>query len=317
MTTYKTLSTQPRLFLAMTGLTPAEFLDLLPAFETACERAYPIDRTAAGQPRQRWPGGGRHSTLVSDADKLLFLLVYLKTYPLQVMLGQLFGLSVSRANYWLHHLLPVLRSALDALGVLPERDGGRLARKSVQPKGSRIVIIDGTERHRQRPKKAEKQALHYSGKKKTHTDKNVLVTSAADEQVLFLSETYPGKTHDKRIADEEHLTYPPGTTLYKDTGFQGYEPPVQQTCQAKKKAAWARANGHGERRQPQAGAASGPRGTRHRRCETESDCQRSLSQQETGDVRCLHGGRLRPAQPESESPKTPMKKPSLTISEKV
>src|SRR5882724_1185369 len=265
MTTYKTLSTQPRLFLAMTGLTPAEFRALLPAFEMACAYAYPTDRTAAGQPRQRWPGAGRHSTLVSDADKLLFLLVYLKTYPLQVVLGQLFGLSVSRANYWLHHLLPVLRSALDALGVLPERDGGRLARKSVQPKSSRIVIIDGTERRRQRPKKAEKQALHYSGQKKTHTDKNVLVTSASDEQVLFLSETYPGTTHDKRIADEEHLAYPPGTTLYKDTGFQGYEPPVQKNCQAKKKAPGRRANGRGETSQPQAGAAAGSRGARHRR----------------------------------------------------
>src|SRR5436190_12931432 len=229
MMTYNTLSTQPRPFLAMTGLTPAEFRDLLPAFETAFERAHPTDRTAAGQPRQRFPGGGRHGALSSGADKLLFVLVYLKTYPLQVVMGQLFGISTSQANYWLHHLLPVLRSALDDLGVLPERDGGRLARRPVQPKGQQVVIIDGTERRRQRPKKAEKQALHYSGKKKTHTDKNVLVASASDERVQFLSGTYPGKTHDKRIADEGQLAYPPGTTLYKDTGFQGYEPPVQAT----------------------------------------------------------------------------------------
>jgi len=168
---------------------------------------------------------------------MLFVLVYLKTYPLQVVLGQLFGISTSQANYWLHHLLPVLRSALDDLGVLPERDGGRLGSRPIEPKGPGTVIIDGTERRRQRPKKAEKQALHYSGKKKTHTDKNVLVARASDAQVLFLSGTYPGKTHDKRIADEEQLTYPPETTLYKDTGFQGYEPAVQQTCQAKKKAA--------------------------------------------------------------------------------
>ena len=60
--------------------------------------------------------------------------------------------------------------------------------------------------------------------------------SAADERVLFLSGTYPGATSDKRIADEEELRYPPGTTLYKDAGFQGYEPVVQKSCQAKKKA---------------------------------------------------------------------------------
>jgi Helix-turn-helix of DDE superfamily endonuclease/DDE superfamily endonuclease len=238
MVTYETLSTQPKPFLALTGLTPAEFRDLLSAFEAAYRRAYPItDRTAAGRPRQRWPGGGRRRTLASSADQLLFALVYLKAYPLQVVLGQLFGLSTSRANYWLHRLLPVLRAALDGLGVLPERDGRQLAHAAAGAAGSGVVIIDGTERRRQRPKQAEKQALHYSGRKKAHTDKNVVVTSAADERVLFLSGTYPGTASDKRIADEERLRYPPGTVLYKDTGFQGYEPPVQRTCQAKKKAA--------------------------------------------------------------------------------
>ncbi len=97
-------------------------------------------------PASCWPGAGRHSAPSSGADKLLFVLVYLKTYPLQVVLGQLFGLSTSQANYWLHHLLPVLRSALDDLEVLPERDGRRLASRPVQPKGQQVVIIDGTER---------------------------------------------------------------------------------------------------------------------------------------------------------------------------
>jgi len=88
MISYKTLSSQPRPFLALTGLTTAEFRNLLPAFETAYARAYPADRTATGQPRQRWPGGGRHAVLSADEDKLLFVLVYLKTYPLQVVLVQ-------------------------------------------------------------------------------------------------------------------------------------------------------------------------------------------------------------------------------------
>src|SRR5438093_12757970 len=76
MMTYKTLSSQPQSFLALTGLTNAEFGKLLPAFQGAYARAHPIDRTATGQPRQRWPGGGRHSVLSDDADKLLFVLVY-------------------------------------------------------------------------------------------------------------------------------------------------------------------------------------------------------------------------------------------------
>src|SRR5438132_7946961 len=154
MVNYKTLSTQPRPFLAMTGLTLAEFRDLLVAFETAYEQAHPADQTAAGQPRQRYPGAGRPSALPSGADKLLFVLVYVKTYPLQVVLGQLFGISTAQANFWLHRLLRVLRSALDDLDVLPERDGRRLARRPAESQDRRIVIIDGTERRRQRPKNA-------------------------------------------------------------------------------------------------------------------------------------------------------------------
>jgi Helix-turn-helix of DDE superfamily endonuclease/DDE superfamily endonuclease len=282
MVTYNTLSTQARSFLAMTGLTPAEFRELLPAFEAAHKRTYPPDQTAEGRARQRWPGAGRHGALSRVEDKLLFVLVYLKTYPLQVVLGQLFGISASQANYWLHHLLPVLRSALDDLGVAPERDGARLARR---PGGPEAVIIDGTERRRQRPKKAEKQARHYSGKKKAHTDKNVVLARAADDRVLFLSGTYPGATNDKRIADEECLGYPPGTTLYKDAGFQGYEPPVQQTCQAKKKAARARTHGRREGGEPQAGEVARPRGARHRRGEAQPHRQGRVSQQKARVVR--------------------------------
>ena len=283
--TYSTLSTQTQSFLALTGLTPAEFRDLLPAFEAAYERAYPPDQTADGRARQRWPGAGRRSVLKRAEDKLLFVLVYLKTYPIQTLLGQLFGISTSQANHWLHRLLPVLLSALDDLGVAPERDGPRLARRGGVPKGPTTLIIDGTERRRRRPKNAEQQARHYSGKKKVHTDKNLVVTSAADDRVLFLGGTYPGATNDKRIADEERLRYPPGTTLYKDAGFQGYEPPVQQTCGAKKKATGGRTDRRGEGGESQAGATPGPRGTRHRRREAQSDCQRRVPEQKAGDVR--------------------------------
>src|SRR5438270_499748 len=293
MMDYNSLTDQPATFLALTGLTHAEFRDLLPAFEAAYGRAHPADQTAAGQPRRRWPGAGRPSALPRSADKLLFVLVYLKAYPLQVVLGQLFGMSTSQANHWLHHLLPVLRSALDDLGVKPEREGARVARACPGAAGGKAVIIDGTERRRQRPKNAEKQARHYSGKKKTHTDKNVVLTRAADERVLFLSATYPGATNDKRIADEAHLRYPPGTTLYKDAGFQGYEPVVQKTCQAKKKAEGARINGQGEEGEPHIGEAARARGACHRRGKAQSDCQGRVSEQEATFVGYVHGGCLR------------------------
>jgi hypothetical protein len=246
MVNYSKLQVEQRKFEALTGLTLGEFQHLLPAFQYAYEELYPTDQTLAGRSRQRSSGGGRKGALHPPEQKLLFILIYLKTYPLQVVMAELFGLSQPGVNYWLRRLLPVLEDALDDLGVVPERDPRRFA-KSLPPGTKRPrLIIDGTERRRQRPKNPEKQALHYSGRKKTHTDKNVVVAEAANQRIDFLSPTYVGKTSDKKIADREDIAYPPGTELYKDTGFQGYEPDVHKTCQAKKKATPRKAHRRGE-----------------------------------------------------------------------
>ena len=243
MVTYTELRSDRKRLLALTGLTLPEFEHLLPAFARAYEHLYPSDRTMTGRPRRRSAGAGRKAVLAGSEQKLLFLLVYLKTYPLQVVLAELFGLSPSRVNSWLHRLLPVLREALDDLGVLPERDPQAFAQTPTPPLGQTRRIIDGTERRRQRPKNPEKQRAHYSGRKKTHSDKNVVVADAQSKRIDFLSQTCEGRVSDKSIADREGIDYPPGTVLYKDSGFQGYEPPVAQTCQAKKKAARRGANG--------------------------------------------------------------------------
>jgi hypothetical protein len=234
MLTYDELQHHSRKFLALTGLTRKEFQALLPAFERAYARKYPAHKTQAGKKRKRQVGGGRRSALDSMEQKLLFALVYQKTYPVQTLLGELFDLSQSRTNHWIHRLLPILKDALDDLGVLPERDPDQFAKHEKYQADSREYIIDGTERRRQRPKNPEKQALHYSGKKKTHSDKNVVITHRRTKRVGYLSQTYAGKTHDKKVADTEPVQYPRGSQLHKDTAFQGYEPPGCRTYQPKK-----------------------------------------------------------------------------------
>jgi Helix-turn-helix of DDE superfamily endonuclease/DDE superfamily endonuclease len=236
MMTYTTLPNDRRKFLSLTGLTVPEFQSWLPAFSQAYQRLYPEDQTVEGQPRRRNAGGGCQGLLHRPEDKLLFILVYLKTYPLQVIMGELFGLSQPQANHWIHRLLPVLQAALDDLGVRPERDPRHFARSQRASGPEPRLIIDGTERRRQRPKNPEKQALHYSGRKRTHSDKDVAIADVETKRIGFLSRTCVGKTPDKKIADGESISYPPGTVLYKDAGFRGYEPGVQETRQAKKKA---------------------------------------------------------------------------------
>ncbi len=237
MLTYEELKTNPRKFLSLTSLTPDEFADLLPAFERAYRKRYPAFQTVTGKSRKRKVGAGRKGSLENIEQKLLFILVYQKSYPLQSILAELFGISQGRANEWIHRLLPILKQALDNLGVLPERDPKKFKAKEQHQSDASDSIIDGTERRRQRPKKAEKQALHYSGKKKIHSDKNVVIATAKRKRVSYLSQTYPGKTHDKKVADTEKISYPAQITLHKDTGFQGYEPNVRKLSQPKKSLA--------------------------------------------------------------------------------
>lgn len=63
----------------------------------------------------------------------------------------------------------------------------------------------------------------------------MIITNEYTERVEYLSQTYTGKTHDKKVADIEDIHYPPGSSLKKDTGFQGYEPQGVCTLQPKKK----------------------------------------------------------------------------------
>ena len=237
MLTYAKLKRNQRKCVALPGLTSKEFMGLLPAFTRAYAEQYPAEKTRAGKPRQRQAGGGRKGVLQEPEQKLLFILVHQKTYPLQTLLGEVFELSQPRVNEWVHRLLPILKVALDELGVRPERDPKHFAQSEPQHGERPELIIDGTERRRQRPKSPAKQADAYSGKKKTHCDKNVVLVQAKTKRVGFLSQTYAGKTHDKKIVDTEPITYPPDTILSKDTGFQGYEPQVHQTHQPKKSRA--------------------------------------------------------------------------------
>lgn len=234
MQSYEELKKNARKFVSLTSLTPEEFEYLLPAFEHAYRQVFPDSKTKTGRNRARKSGGGRKGALASIEQKLLFALVYQKSYPVQSIMGELFGMGQSQANEWIHRLLPVLKQALDDLGYVPERDPKKFKKSEQGQNDATHAIIDGTERRRQRPKDVKKQALYYSGKKKIHSEKNVVIATVKKKRVCFLSQTYPGKTHDKKVAETENIAYPDNMTLLKDTGFQGYEPKVGKTVQPKK-----------------------------------------------------------------------------------
>ncbi len=98
------LQARPPEVLDLTSLTVKEFQRLVPPFEAAFQAhmaAWRLD----GQPRT----ARRYTTyqncpLPTPEERLLLILVYLKTYPLQVVQGRRFGMGQSKAHQWLHGL---------------------------------------------------------------------------------------------------------------------------------------------------------------------------------------------------------------------
>jgi hypothetical protein len=123
------LQSRPTEFLDFTSLTLDEFQSLVPPFEAAFHAhmaAWRLD----GKPRTaRRFTVYQNCPLATPEDRLLFILVYLKTYALQVVQGRLFGMGQSKANQWIHVLLPALLAALRTLGDAPARSLTALAQR--------------------------------------------------------------------------------------------------------------------------------------------------------------------------------------------
>jgi Helix-turn-helix of DDE superfamily endonuclease len=123
------LQTRPTEVLDLTSLTVEEFQHLVRPFEAAVQ-AHMAQWRLDGQPRT----ARRYTTyqncpLPTPEDRLLFILVYLKTYPLQVVQGRLFGMGQSKVHQWIHVLLVVLQATLRTLGEAPARSLSELAKR--------------------------------------------------------------------------------------------------------------------------------------------------------------------------------------------
>jgi hypothetical protein len=123
------MQSRPTEFLDFTSLTLDEFQQLVPPFEAAFQ-AHMATWRLDGKPRTaRQFSVYKNCPLPTPEDRLFFVLTYLKTYSLQVVQGRLFGMGQSKANQWIHVLLPVLLAALRTLGDAPARSLTDLAQR--------------------------------------------------------------------------------------------------------------------------------------------------------------------------------------------
>src|SRR6266542_3918671 len=127
MPKFDTIPQNERRLRAFTGLDTATFTAFLPHFASVMEVI--LHRTTLdGYLRE----GDRaityaNSPLPTPAERLLFILTYLKQNAIQEVHGQLFGMSQSNVSKWVRLLLDILNTALARQGVLPARTAAELA----------------------------------------------------------------------------------------------------------------------------------------------------------------------------------------------
>lgn len=206
---------------ALTGCSLTMLYELLPIFEQLFADNLRANKTPTDK-TPRASGGGRKGVLLTTADKLVFVLLYLKAYPTYDILSSIFDLDRGPACRRIQQLLPVLEATLGRKIFLPERKIRSIEEFYQKFPEARDVLIDGAERPIQKPKNQKKRKKVYSGKKKTTTRKHIVISNP-EKRILVLGKSKAGRRHDKRIAERQQLieNIPPDVTAWMDSGFVG------------------------------------------------------------------------------------------------
>ena len=212
-----------RLCKALTGLSPSEFINLVPTFAKALEETK-MNEYLDTLNRKRKPGGGKKSFVPTVETKFFFILFYFKCYPTFDLAGWFYNRDGGNVWNMYSQLVPVLEATLGKKMVLPARSIGSIDEFFAIFPEAKEVFIDGTERPIQRSKDKKRQKANYSGKKKRHTRKNIVITNRK-RKIGILTKTTEGKEHDFSIVKNERLPdhIPKKVRIRVDNGFQGIQ----------------------------------------------------------------------------------------------
>jgi hypothetical protein len=201
------LKKRPTVFNRFTGLTVTEFEELSDKFRSIFYLEY-IAKLKNNPDRKRAYGAGRPSDIGGPEEMLLFILFYVKVYPLQFVQGMVFDIAESSACYWIHILMPILDKSLGVMHTIPKRGKNVAEILKEYPELQEMgILLDGTERPKRKPKDKGKNKTQYSGKKKRHSVKNIVLTNPEDKTVVYLGNTYDGSIHDKTCTEMDKIEF--------------------------------------------------------------------------------------------------------------
>lgn len=152
-------------FLALTGLMSVEFEYLLFYFTPLWEKYSRLYTTEGNKRKILSYKEHKSSGLQGTAQKLYFLLVFLKNNPLQTFHACSFNISQAKASKMIRVLLNILDLTLKDMDLSPYRNG-ELLRSALKHHPDKIFTYDGMERGIQRNICKTAQEEEFSGKKK-------------------------------------------------------------------------------------------------------------------------------------------------------
>ncbi|WP_318349338.1 helix-turn-helix domain-containing protein [Aquipluma nitroreducens] len=115
----------PTHFFILTGFTIQEFNELALEFRGQWEQ-HSSHFTLKGKTRQRKALRRKTNVLPGYQDKLLFILVYLESFPSQELQATAFSMTQPQANSWIHLLCNILHKTLEKINKISDLENKKV-----------------------------------------------------------------------------------------------------------------------------------------------------------------------------------------------
>lgn len=175
-------------------------------------------------------GGGR-KPLLTPKQEIGLCLFYLRQMPTFEVLGIHFDISKTEANDTFDKWLPIFRELLPA-SLLEELKNQPQKQQMLWELLEEIeLLVDSTEQDRQRPKNYQEQKKFFSGKQRSHTFKNSMISCSKGQDLIDVTVGARGRASDINLFRQQQAKF---STEPELVGAQAYVGAARQLTPTKK-----------------------------------------------------------------------------------
>lgn len=165
-------------------------------------------------------GGGRPEKLLIQ-EQVCLCLFYLRQMPTFQVLGMLFGISKTEANDTFHYWISILRDILPA-SLLEQVSNNESDLLFVQEVLTNFrLLVDSLEQPIYRDSDQKEQQKYFSGKKRQHTLKSLMIGMPEGKDIVEVEIGVPGPTADINLFRESQSKFDNSQPFSGDKAFQG------------------------------------------------------------------------------------------------